>query len=176
LVLKNLKLLVKKFINNKRMEKIKLTEEEKNRISILHKINLSEDFKINFEVITPEELKKFKESLTPIKTAACLSNKKRCKKCIEMISSLETGKVSNRLIEKCFNCEFGTNTYEMCEELKGKFKSILIDIQREKGMDPREKDGKLLRNTGEILGFLTTLRMIIQDTTNLFRKNQNPSQ
>ncbi len=64
----------------------------------------------------------------------------------------------------------------MCEELKGKFKSILIDIQREKGMDPREKDGKLLRNTGEILGFLTTLRMIIQDTTNLFRKNQNPSQ
>ena len=35
------------------MEKIKLTEEEKNRISILHKINLSEDFKINFEIQCP---------------------------------------------------------------------------------------------------------------------------
>jgi hypothetical protein len=93
-----------------------------------------------------------------------------------MISNLENGKVSNRLIEKCFKCEFGTNSYEMCEELKGKFKAVLTDIQKEKGMDPREKDGKLLRNTGEILGFLTTLRMIIQDTTNLFRKNQGTNQ
>lgn len=158
------------------MQKIKLTEEERNKISTLHKISLFEDFKINFEGITPEELKKFKSSLEPIKTAACLSSKKRCQKCIEMISNLENGKVSNRLIEKCFNCEFGTNSYEMCEELKGKFKAVLTDIQKEKGMDPREKDGKLLRNTGEILGFLTTLRMIIQDTTNLFRKNQDPNQ
>ena len=124
------------------MEKIKLTEEEKKRISILHKINLSEDFKINFEGITPEELKKFKESLAPIKTAACLSNKKRCKKCIEMISHLETGKVSNRLIEKCFNCEFGTNTYEMCEELKGNpmFGCIYLDE------DVRSETSKMFAN------------------------------
>ena len=153
------------------MKKVIITEEEKSRILNLHKNTILENIQINLKDITPEELAKFKDSLAPIKTAACSSNQKRCKNCVEMISNLETGKVSNRLIEKCFSCEFGTPTYEKCEDLKGKFKSTLIDIQKEKGMDPRDGDNKLLKSTGEILGFLTTLRMLIQDAANIFKKD-----
>jgi len=138
-------------------------------------INEETDLKLN---ITPEELKKFIESLEPIKQAACLSSpKKRCKKCVEMISNLQTGVVSNKLINDCFSCEFGTNTYEKCEELKGKFKSILYDIQKEKGM---EKTPGFLKRAANVSGegglIVAAINLIVRQTKELFRKEptQNP--
>ena len=128
------------------------------------------DKSFNLTDITPEDLKKFKESLFPIKIEACKKSTKLCTKCTTMISEIGTGNVKDRTIKKCFDCEKMMDTqsmsYQTCVELRGEFRTILSEIQQGKGVQKQD----ILGRTGFFLGVLATVKELVKELKLLFTK------
>ncbi|MEY4572640.1 MAG: hypothetical protein RLZ10_1884 [Bacteroidota bacterium] len=138
---------------------------------------LSENIDSEFNLtgsITPEDLEKFKQSLEPMRTEACKSSTELCAKCTTMVSELGTGNIKEKTIKKCFNCEklYSPNDpkFKECVDSRGKFKTILLEIQKEKGGSQKvDYSRKVL----DILGLLSTLQSVTQTMVNLFKKQPN---
>jgi len=141
-----------------------------------NKILLEEfDESFNLDGITPEELKKFQSTLYPIRIEACKKSSKLCTKCTTMISEIGTGKIKNSTIKKCFDCEKKMDTqsisYQTCVEKRGELRTILSDIQKEKGYDKKNPTATV----GFFLGVLSTLQSLVSELKNLFSKEKTPN-
>jgi hypothetical protein len=148
---------------------MKNINEELTNLKYLMKYDRSLTLNENVESLSgnvPEDaLKKIDE----YQSSLCKTNANSCVACGDMMRQLPTGKLNEKQIEKCLECNKKTGKdYNDCSKMKGMILNASIEYQKEmQGVDSVERGANKITMASSLLATLTTIYTQIKD---MFRK------